>query len=820
MESESLRPSLGLGDLLMGRYRLDAELFSNLPNAQRFRATDKILSRDADVYLLTGRHTEDAVDAARRAALVEDPRIVRIIDAGSYSGVSFVLTAPLDGVSLADVGPLPAAQARAVAGEVASALAGAAARDVHHLALRPELVYLGQGETVRIGGMAWDAAQRGIGDTDAAVSSAIDAKALVSILYAALTARWPGETPSVMPPPPLWDLSPVAPIELVSGVPGDLNTLCAVALAVGGVAPSMAAEVVADLGLWPPVRINLPFSASVRGPIPRAVTPPSLLPAADEDGEDGEDAEDAPVTEPPDRTAADAARAVWPAGAEPLRPTDEDVAALATQAVIQDRLAAIEAIVVPPGEGVEFPEFGGFAELAGADDAPADPLVGPPADALADVPDDVLADVPDDALADVPDDALDDSLADPPVDALAAPPGDALADPPVDPLADPLDDDDFSGWGHPVRRDAPDAPDPDVPDLDGPDPAAPDLDGPDPDVPDPAAPDPDGADPTEPGGIGDSEAEPPAEAQAEPDYALGEIAAAGEAAEADAAEANPADPPDLTEGAADCDPDQDAPGADEPAPDEDDDLGWPIQRATPPPALSSLAEQLDPVELAAREQPVVKVGRAKDVEPTEFALPPLPDDLAEVLATVPPLHESERPYEPLAVGDLDDDATLVLDPIDEEPESSEDDPEAPPRPPNRTIVPAPPSPLSTPVAREDVPPGPDEEHVRAALRATTPRTGQSRVEANPSPPASPPAQNGDSRLFDIEPPTFDKVLGGQGGASPKVRNWWPIITFIAVAVACVCLGLVIMQQVGVLSLGVPLSPGLSPGLPPAPGGAT
>ncbi|MDR3360510.1 MAG: hypothetical protein LBO20_07690, partial [Bifidobacteriaceae bacterium] len=324
----------------MGRYRLDAELFSNVPGAERFRATDKILSRKTDVYLLHGPRKADAIDAARRAALVEDRRLARIIDAGAYSGVSFVLTAALEGVSLADVGPLNAAQARAVAGEVASALEVAAGADVHHLALRPELVFLGRGDTVEIGGLAWDAALRGQLDLDVESSAAADAKALVSILYAALTARWPGATPSVMPEPPSWDGNPVAPIELVSGVPGDLNTLCAVTLAGAG-GPASAAGVVQDLGVWPRVQITLRHTVSVRGPIPHALTPPtpveeSLLelpsPAQDEAAE-------------PFETPAELA----PAGSEPLGPTDADVAALAADDEIQRKLAAIEEILEPLG---------------------------------------------------------------------------------------------------------------------------------------------------------------------------------------------------------------------------------------------------------------------------------------------------------------------------------------------------------------------------------------------------------------------------------------------------------------------------------------
>ncbi|MDR2348520.1 MAG: hypothetical protein LBD90_07920 [Bifidobacteriaceae bacterium] len=335
----------------MGRYRLDAELFSNLPGAVRFRATDKILAREADVYLLSGPHKAEAIDAARRAALVDDPRLARVIDAGTYSGIAFVLTAPLEGVSLADVGPLTAAQARGITGEVAAALAVAAQADVHHLALRPELVFLGRGDTIEVGGLAWDAALRGQADADPAQSDLIDARALVSVLYAALTARWPGQTPSVMPAPPLWDGNPVAPMELVSAVPGDLNTLCAVSLT-GGVGPASAAAVVEDLGVWPEVRIALRHSVSVRGPIPHAVTPPlpqaAAPPTLDEAALELPDPAQ-PQPQLPDAVPPAPSPAALPAGAEPMRPTDADVAALAADEEIQKKLAAIEAILVPLG---------------------------------------------------------------------------------------------------------------------------------------------------------------------------------------------------------------------------------------------------------------------------------------------------------------------------------------------------------------------------------------------------------------------------------------------------------------------------------------
>ena len=250
---------MAVGDQLMGRYRLTGQLVVSLPSCARYRATDRILNREVDVYLIWGDRVQEAVDAARRAALVDDPRLARVIDAGSYSGTWFILTSPADGVSLADLGPVPAAQARAIAGEAATALQVAAERDVHHLALRPENIALGDGKSLTILGLAWEAALRGIELDKTATALLADARGLVAVLYSALTARWPGDVPSQEPGPPVWDGQPVAPIELVSGVPGDLNTLCSVTLAGRGLGPSQPAEVVSDLGVWPTLEVPMPL---------------------------------------------------------------------------------------------------------------------------------------------------------------------------------------------------------------------------------------------------------------------------------------------------------------------------------------------------------------------------------------------------------------------------------------------------------------------------------------------------------------------------------------------------------------------------------
>jgi hypothetical protein len=64
------------------------------------------------------------------------------------------------------------------------------------------------------------------------------------------------------------------------------------------------------------------------------------------------------------------------------------------------------------------------------------------------------------------------------------------------------------------------------------------------------------------------------------------------------------------------------------------------------------------------------------------------------------------------------------------------------------------------------------------------------------------------RALDAEPPSFRSVLAGQTTPPARPRNWWPIITFVAVLVACLCLGLLIMDRVGVFGVGLPWSPDL------------
>ena len=90
----------------------------------------------------------EIVDAARRAALVEDPRLQRVLAAGEERGTAYVVLERLSGRTLVDLlgtGPLPAETARRIVGEAAQALDRAAARGLHHLRLRPDQPDRGRG---------------------------------------------------------------------------------------------------------------------------------------------------------------------------------------------------------------------------------------------------------------------------------------------------------------------------------------------------------------------------------------------------------------------------------------------------------------------------------------------------------------------------------------------------------------------------------------------------------------------------------------------------------------------------------------------------
>lgn len=268
---------VGRGTLLAGRYRMFQPLASDLAGATAWAGNDQILDRPVRIAILAEGNVPQALDAARRAALVTDPRLVRVLDVGEDAGVSYLVTEPVTGPSLAQLvarGPMPANQARAIIGEAAAALEAARRRGVHHLALRPAVLHLTSGNHVLITGLAVDGALLGRGLGDARSTTRADTVALVALLYAALTGRWPGASfdaepidgPTVprLPVAPMVGGVPVAPTELVAGIPNDLDTLCAVTLGSHDDGPHSPAELVLELEPWGVIEAGDLLSATTR----------------------------------------------------------------------------------------------------------------------------------------------------------------------------------------------------------------------------------------------------------------------------------------------------------------------------------------------------------------------------------------------------------------------------------------------------------------------------------------------------------------------------------------------------------------------------
>lgn len=225
------------GSVLVDRYRLSQRATTDLASATAWEAQDLVLNREVRVTLVTGPYVGDALDSARRAALVTDPRLVRVLDAGSGADdLAYVVTEPFRGTTLTEIvssGLVDEQQARAIVGEAASALAASHARGVPHTALRPDSVRI-DGHQVRVTGLGLDGGLAS-GDTLNGRPSQLDAQCLVALLYYAMTARWPGQDldadwiakDTLLPlPAQLDDSGAVAPLStLVPHVDADIDAL-------------------------------------------------------------------------------------------------------------------------------------------------------------------------------------------------------------------------------------------------------------------------------------------------------------------------------------------------------------------------------------------------------------------------------------------------------------------------------------------------------------------------------------------------------------------------------------------------------------------
>ena len=260
-----------IGTTLVARYALTAPLPHDLTNVAVWAAEDQVLGRQVRVVLPSGPHVAATLDAARRAALVSDPRLLRVLDVGvdrmaddlggPGTDVPYVVTEQVQGQTLGELvaaGPVSPGVARTIVGEAASALESARRRGLHHWALRPDAVRV-VGSKVVVTGLGVDGPVSGLEDADGDVGSRRDADALVGLLYHLQSGRWPGialegdwlsaDAPRPTPAPRSRDGAPVGLDQLAPQAPGDLVTLCAATFTTG-TGPHTPGEVVAALEPW------------------------------------------------------------------------------------------------------------------------------------------------------------------------------------------------------------------------------------------------------------------------------------------------------------------------------------------------------------------------------------------------------------------------------------------------------------------------------------------------------------------------------------------------------------------------------------------
>ena len=262
----------------------------------RWQGFDQTLDRPVAVLVvgIGHPHATAMLDAARRAAGVEDARLVRVLDVGNDQSTAYVVTEWVEGSTLTErlrSGPLEAQEVRTMLGESALALEHARHRGLHHLELSPDDVHLLDDESIKLAGLAVRAALAGhdfgdgtgTGDT-ADTACAVDTTALVALTYAGLTGYWPLPGRTGLPPAPQVAGSPAAPSEIVSGVPADLDTLCAQTFAGAG-APNSPGDLASQVAPWG--RARHPMRATGAFPLPLA--PVQSAPATHPDEPDSSD---------------------------------------------------------------------------------------------------------------------------------------------------------------------------------------------------------------------------------------------------------------------------------------------------------------------------------------------------------------------------------------------------------------------------------------------------------------------------------------------------------------------------------------------------
>ena len=196
------------GALIAGRYRLNS-LIGKVGAATRWSGVDEGLSRPVTVTAFANdEHTLTILESARMASGAMDARFLRILDAGQDADGAYIVSEWADGPTMTQVlqrGPLTGEESAWVIREVATALASVHALHLYHCRLDPNQISICPGGTVKIAGLRIDQALMPRAADDELTRQdmeTLDVMACGALLYACLTATWPGSINVGLEPAP------------------------------------------------------------------------------------------------------------------------------------------------------------------------------------------------------------------------------------------------------------------------------------------------------------------------------------------------------------------------------------------------------------------------------------------------------------------------------------------------------------------------------------------------------------------------------------------------------------------------------------------
>jgi serine/threonine protein kinase len=259
------------GTRLGGRYRLEDRVAAAAGWAA-WKAIDETLARPVTVLTFAPGfpRLREVVTAARAASRLNDSRFAQVFDVEDDWDHAYIVMEWAAGETLDDMlaaGPLEAARGARIIAEAAEAISAAHAAGLAHLCLGPDSLRWTAGGGVKITGLGINAALSAATAEDPAGA---DTLRLGMLLYAALTAHWPGPDSPTLPPAPVADGLPRSPRQVRAGVPAALDEITSRVLLLrdrdGGPAVTTPAQLsTALMAAIPPLPIpQLPQSPRTR----------------------------------------------------------------------------------------------------------------------------------------------------------------------------------------------------------------------------------------------------------------------------------------------------------------------------------------------------------------------------------------------------------------------------------------------------------------------------------------------------------------------------------------------------------------------------